>query len=294
MSPDITIVDGGMGQELFRRSGRPASPLWSAQVMIDNPELVVALHKEFIDAGAEVITLNSYVATPERLSRDAELSMFEGLQKAAVKAAKTARDEAGTQAKIAGCLPPLVASYHPDLVPDNDKALTSYRRIVDIQAPHVDLFIAETMSSAREAEIVCRAVAGTDQPLWVSFTVSDEDGTCLRSGEPLQAGIDAARDGGVEAILINCSAPEAVQQAMAILAGSGLRFGGLPNGFTSIAAMSPGGTVEALRARDDLDPEAYADHAMAWIQEGATIIGGCCEIGPAHIAEIQRQLHDHA
>lgn len=289
MTKDITIIDGGMGQELYRRSGKPASPLWSAQVMLDQPELVVALHREFIDAGAQVITLNSYAATPERLARDADISSFEPLHKAALRAAKLAQDEAGSPARIAGCLPPLVASYHPELVPDDDQALSSYRRIVDIQAPGVDLFIAETMSSVREAEIVCRAVADVDQAIWVSFTVSDSDGTRLRSDEPLRDGIKAAKYAGAEAVLINCSVPEAVTQAMALFVESGIPFGGLANGFTSIADLAPGGTVEALTARDDLGPTAYANHAMDWVGIGATIVGGCCEVGPDHIAEMKKE-----
>jgi homocysteine S-methyltransferase len=290
MTNDITIIDGGMGQELYRRSGKPASPLWSAQVMLDRPELVVAVHREFIEAGAQVITLNSYAATPERLTRDADISSFEPLQNAALQAAHAARDEAGSPVRIAGCLPPLVASYHPDLVPDDAQALSSYRRIVDIQAPGVDLFIAETLSTVREAEIVCRAVADVDQAVWVSFTVSDSDGTRLRSDESLRDGINAAKDAGAEAVLINCSVPEAVTQAMELLVDSGIPFGGLANGFTSIAAMAPGGTVEGLRARDDLGPVAYADHAINWIGQGASLIGGCCEVGPDHIAEIRNRL----
>lgn len=290
MTKNITIIDGGMGQELYRRSGKPASPLWSAQVMLDTPELVVALHREFIDAGAQVISLNSYAATPERLARDAEISLFEPLQKAALQAAHAARDKAGKPVRIAGCLPPLVASYHPELVPDDAQALSSYRRIVDIEAPGVDLFIAETMSTVREADVVCRAVADVDQAVWVSFTVSDSDGTRLRSDEPLQDGIDAAKDAGAEAVLINCSAPEAVTQAMNVCTDSGLPFGGLANGFTSITAMAPGGTVEALTARDDLGPASYADHVMTWIDQGATLVGGCCEVGPNHIAEIHKRV----
>ncbi len=290
MTKDITIIDGGMGQELYRRSGKPASPLWSAQVMLDTPGLVIVLHREFIEAGAQIITLNSYAATPERLTRDADISSFEPLQKAALEAAHAARDQAGLPVRIAGCLPPLVASYHPELVPDNQRALSSYRRIVDIQAPGVDLFIAETLSTVREAEIICRAVADVDQAVWVSFTVSDSDGTRLRSDEPLRDGIDAAKDAGSEAVLINCSAPEAVTQAMELFVDSDIPFGGLANGFTSITAMAPGGTVEAMTARDDLGPAAYADHAMDWVSQGATLIGGCCEVGPDHIAEIRNRL----
>lgn len=290
MVQKITILDGGMGQELYLRSGKPASPLWSAQVMLDSPELVVALHCDYIEAGAEIISLNAYSATPERLERDAEISLFEPLQKAALQAGITAREEAEKPVKIAGCLPPLVASYHPEFMPDDAQCLSSYRRIVELQASGVDLFIGETLSSVREAVIVCTAASDADKPIWISFTVDDMDGTRLRSGELLQNGIDAAIGAGADAVLVNCSMPEAVERAMPVLSGSGLQFGGLANGFTSITALGPGGTVDSLTARDDLGPSAYADHAMKWCEHGATLIGGCCEIGPGHIAEIRQRV----
>ena len=97
-------------------------------------------------------------------------------------------------------------------------------------------------------------------------------------------------DAGAEAVLINCSCPEAVSAAMPLLAGIGVLFGAYANGFVSIEGMQPGGTVEALEARDDLGPVAYAGHAMGWIAAGAAIVGGCCEIGPDHIATLRERL----
>jgi len=124
-----------MGQELHHRSRQPASPLWSAQVMLDEPELVVAAHRDFIDAGAKVITVNSYAATPQRLARDGAQSWFESLHTGALEAAHQAREQSGADdVRIAGCLPPLVASYHPDVVPDDATCLASYQRIVAMQA----------------------------------------------------------------------------------------------------------------------------------------------------------------
>lgn len=286
----VTVLDGGMGQELHRRSGKPASPLWSAQVMMDSPELVVQLHRDYIDAGADVIEVNAYTATPERLGRDADSALFEPLQKAALNAATRARDLTGKPVLIAGCLPPLVASYHPDLVPDERSARASYRRIVALQNPAVDLFLGETLSTVREGAVVSRAAAETGKPVWISYTVDDSDGTRLRSGERLKDGIDAAARAGAEAVLVNCSVPEAVGQAMPVLSACGLRYGGYANGFTSIETLAPGGTVDSLRARQDLGPEEYANHAVEWLEQGASFLGGCCEVGPAHIAEIRKRL----
>ena len=286
----VVLLDGGLGQELRRRSSRPASPLWSSQVMLDEPDLVTAAHRDFIDAGARVITANTYSATPQRLTRDADIGLFESLHAAALSAAHNAREESGQDVRIAGCLPPLVASYRPDVAPDDATCLRDYRRMVAAQAGGVDLFICETMSLAREARAATMAAAESNLPVWTSFTVDDGDGTRLRSGEPLT---DAARDivdAGAERVMVNCSVPEAVTTAMDVLAELGVAFGGYANGFTSVAELQPGGTVDVLEARTDLDPAAYADHALRWVEQGATIVGGCCEVGPAHIAALAERL----
>lgn len=287
---NVVLLDGGMGQELRRRSSRPASPLWSAQVMLDEPHLVQAAHRDFIDAGARVITVNTYSATPKRLARDGNPEMFEPLHAAALEAAHQAREESGQDVRIAGCLPPLVGSYHPEVVPDDATCLHDYRRIVELQAAGVDLFLCETMSLTREARSATIAAAESGLPVWVSFTVDDSDGTRLRSGETLADAAQEVVNAGAERILINCSVPEAVTAGMDELAKVGMPFGGYANGFTSVAPLQPGGTVDSLEARTDLDPAGYAEHALRWIKQGSTMVGGCCEVGPAHIAALAERL----
>ncbi len=286
----VLLLDGGMGQELFHRGGGIASPLFSAQAMLDAPEMVTELHKDFIRAGADLISLNAYAATPERLARDADASLFAPIQEAAVKAALTAKRETGNNVRIAGCLPPLVASYHSELIPPKSQAVKSYKRIVEKQSGTVDLFLAETLSSVAEAEYVCQAVADTDKPIWISFTIDDSDGACLRSGEKLAAGIEAAVSANADGLLVNCSKPEAIGQSMPILSSAGLPFGGMGNSFVSASELNAGGAVDTLLTRDDLGPNQYAEHALSWVSQGATLIGGCCGVGPAHIAEIRRRI----
>ena len=286
----ITLLDGGMGQELFLRSGKSASPLFSAQAMIDNLQMVIDLHCEFIRAGADLINLNAYAATPERLARDADISLFEPLQKAAVQAALRAREITEKPVLIAGCLPPLVASYHAELVPPKDQAIESYKRIVEQQEAAVDLFIAETLSSVAEARYICEVVAKTNKPIWVSFTVNDNDGTLLRSGETLKAGVDEAAAANAVGILVNCSTPEAIGQSMAVLSKLHIPFGGMANGYVSASDLNAGGGVDALATRGDFGQADYADHALSWADKGATLIGGCCGVSPSHIAEIRRRI----
>ena len=293
---DITLLDGGMGQELLKRSAFPPSPLWSAQVMMDEPQIVEAVHLDYIDAGARVITLNSYSATPERLARNGQGAMFAPLQAKAIEIAKSARDKSGIDVSIAGCLPPLVASYRPNLTPDFDEAIKIYRTIVNTQRQAVDLIICETLSSLKEVRAATLAATESDLPVWTSMTLSDdqgeerESGPCLRSGEPLHEGVEIARQCGATAILVNCSWPESLTRAMPILAKGGLPHGAYANAFTSIDKLEPGGTVEELVARSDLGPKSYANHAMEWVEQGALIIGGCCETGPQHISELAHRL----
>lgn len=286
----VLLMDGGMGQELRKRSLKPATPLWSAQVLLDEPQLVKAAHRDFIDAGAQLIKLNNYTVTPQRLARDGNPALFEPLHQRALEAAQQARLESQRAVQIAGCLPPLVASYHADQVPDTATCLESYRRLVAQQKNGVDLFIAETMSLIREAEAATQAGVESQLPTWVAFTVDDQDGSRLRSGESIKSAAQAVIALGAEAILANCSAPEMVTLALQELSDLGHPCGGYANGFTSITALKPGGTVDQLAARTDLDPAAYADQAMHWVELGARIIGGCCEVGPQHIAELRRRL----
>lgn len=287
------MIDGGMGQELLKRSGAKPSPLWSAQVMIDHPEIVQDLHIDFIKAGARVITINAYSATPERLARDADENMFEDLQQKAIQIAVRAREKAGIEGvRIAGCLPPLVASYRPDQAPAVDVMQATYQRVVDAQQAHVDLFICETMASIDEASAALIAAKGSAKPVWVGLTVADDNSATLRNGDALSDAVKKIDELGAAAKLLNCSKPEAISASWGALESGSGPIGAYANGFTSISALKPGGTVDSLEARHDLGPESYANFVMHWVKQGATIVGGCCEVGPAHIKVIAQRLRE--
>lgn len=130
------------------------------------------------------------------------------------------------------------------------------------------------------------------RPVWLAISVDDEDGTKLRSGESITEILPLISEFNLAALLINCSPPEAVSQALPVLAGQGIPVGAYANGFVEIAPeyLKEGATVDLLQARTNLGPEIYADFAEDWIKHGARIIGGCCEIGPAHIEELAKRL----
>ena len=109
---EIAFLDGGLGQEIQNRAKADPHPLWSVKVMYDEPELVSAVHRDFIAAGARVITANTYTASPPRLRRDGDVSQIEDIHNTALQLVRNAVVEAGDDTlQIAGCLPPLVGSY---------------------------------------------------------------------------------------------------------------------------------------------------------------------------------------
>lgn len=295
----ITLLDGGMGQELIARSGQPAAPLWSTQVMIDHPGLVAEVHRDYAEAGATIATTNTYAIHRDRLrggssnhyasdmidlpDREAELA---ALLTMALDEADAVRD----RSRVAGAIGPLGASYRADLLPEHDQAVALYAEIAQILAPRADLLLFETVASVDAAKAALEAGRSTDRPVWLSFTVDDEDGSLLRSGEPMTEAAAVAAD--ADAVLANCSAPEAMPRALDALVASGRPTGAYGNAFTMItkAFLSGGATAADLSAREDMIPEIYANHALSWLNHGATILGGCCETGPAHIAEIARRL----
>ena len=292
---DIAFLDGGLGQEIHKRSNNDAHPLWSVKVMFDQPNIVTKVHSDFIQSGARVICLNTYTATQSRMALNGFGEQLEIAHKTAIKLAKQSIKGSSVKddsVQIAGCLPPLIASYVAEVSKDYNNSLDEYRQLVDFQKDGVDLFLIETMSNIDEALAALAAVNEVNKPAFVSFTISDDLSTKLRSGEDLRDAINILLNEKPNGIMLNCSSPEAITNAMSIMSELSIPFGALGNGFTSISALTPGSTVDILSARKDLSPKVYAEFVRQWVDAGATIIGGCCEIGPEHIEFLSQTLKE--
>lgn len=289
---EITLLDGGMGQELVARSGgTDPGPLWATRVMIDHPGMVGAIHDDYFAAGASVATTNTYAILHDRLVRDGMDAYYQALHLRALAEAHEARARAG-RGIIAGSMGPLGDSYRPDLTPGVDVSAPLYAEKAALMAPHVDVILIETMSSLDLARGALKGAQAAGKPVWLSVSVHDRDGTRLRSGEPLadlRGVLDAAP---AAAVLANCSMPEAMEAAMGVLATLSLPFGAYANGFSEIShlPLPEDGTAPAYCARHDLTPQRYAEFALRWVGQGATIVGGCCEVGPAHIRHLADRL----
>jgi S-methylmethionine-dependent homocysteine/selenocysteine methylase len=295
--PDRTILlDGGMGRELRFRGVDVMTSIWSAKALIDAPQVVREVHRDFITAGADIITINSYGIIRSNLAWAGIEDRFKELNLLACNLAKEARDASGRTVLIAGSLPPLAGSYRPDRVDKFEEIEPLYREQAELLAPHVDLLLCETMSSIDEGRAAAGAATRTGKPVWVCWTLHEDRSGRLRSEEDIDDAAKALADLPVSGALANCCAPESITKALPQLAQTGLKyFGGYANTFQPIPEdwdLKGGKNTDgSLGLRADLDPESYAAHASEWLKAGATVIGGCCGTRPAHIARLKELIN---
>ena len=285
------ILDGGMGRELRMRGVEILDTIWSANGLITAPAVVRDIHMDYIEAGADIITTNSYGVILQELVKEGIAGRYDELNQLAGQLAVEARDRSGADVLIAGSLPPLRGSYRPDLVDAFAVIEPEYARQVALLTPFVDLFICETMSSADEGYAAAHAAVVSGKPVWVSWTLHEDRTGRLRSGESIADAAARVAELPITGMLANCCAPESIAAAMGLLTATGNTFvGGYANTFVPVApdwTLDGNGDDDGLIAlRDDLSPEHYATCAADWVANGATVVGGCCGTGPAHIKRI--------
>ncbi|MCP3855956.1 MAG: homocysteine S-methyltransferase family protein [Actinomycetia bacterium] len=289
--PQITLLDGGIGNELGVR-GLKSSELWATLALISDPDTVRSVHLDYILAGARVITTNTYSCVPFYLSRmPGLLERADELIDLAGRLANEARADSGVPGvRIAGSLPPLDESYRPDLVHESAELVEWYERMVAALLPHVDLFLCETMSTISESVAAVGTASGHGRPVWVAWTVSDELPGALRSGESIIDAVEAVAEFDPAAHLLNCSTPEVIEEALPILRDAvGGPIGAYANAYPPVPKDFHL-EQSTRRPTPEIDPDHYVACADRWIGMGAEIVGGCCGIGPAHIAAVHQVL----
>lgn len=284
----FTLLDGGLSRELQRLGAPFRQPEWSALSLIETPELVKQAHKNFIDAGADIITTNCYALVPYHIGSETYEARGEELMALAVEKASQAVRESGTKTRIAASLPPIFGSYRPNAF-DVGGAIAIAQTLIEAQDEGTDLWLMETMGLLAEAQLYLTLLQEKGKAIWVSFTLDDtlEDGPpCLRSGELLSEAIDAMA-GEVDAILINCSTVETIDNAVPVLVQGcrHIQCGIYANAFPRIDDTVISNTT-LNTVREDVTPNYYAEKACGWVDHGVDIIGGCCGIGPNHIKAI--------
>ena len=283
----MIVMDGSMGNELLARRSDLVTGLWSAQYLIDAPELVKEIHLDYINAGADLIITNTYSTIPSYLSKQKAEDKMPELINLAGKLAREAVKDSKKKVTVAGSLPPLEESYRPDLVIDKEEAVPIYETLIKELTPYVDIFICETMSSIKEMQHVIQALQNLDneKPVWISWSLKEDKKNQLRSGESINEAFNASASIKPEAYLFNCTDPFAITEGLKELKELTQKpIGGYPNVFNVPDGWTLDNDVQV--SVRDLSVEKFLEFAEEWRNLGATIIGGCCGIGPKFIKAV--------
>ena len=299
MTNKITLLDGAMGTELRNRGCTVPSHLdsiWSAQVLIDSPDTVREVHRDYILAGADIIIANNYAVTHDLLERVNRQHQLTDLTELAVDLADQARSASGRQVRIAGSLPPLNTSYRADLVGSQASIIRKYSELLEVLVPNTDLIIIESMASAREAMGALEACRAFDHETWLSFTLHGNRRNTLPSGESLSEAINAVSEFSFEALLINCCAINQLTEALHLMtSAAGRPYGGYANPevihtFSEKAGVDTDPETAKKDSATTIDIPRYLAAVQDWLTAGATIVGGCCRTSPEHIQQISAYL----
>lgn len=280
----LLILDGAMGTELQRQGIDVGLPLWSARALLTEPDSVLWIHQQYILAGADIITANTFRTTARTFARAGLRDRSALLTRQAVELAFQARSDcAAHNVLVAGSMAPLEDCYRPDLVPDDAVLATEHaeqaRRLAHAG---VDLLLLETMGTIREAETASRGANLTGKEFVVSF-LCRADGK-LYGGESIADAVNAIAPLGPAAFSLNCISPRVIIPALSALREA------TPLSIAVYANVGESGQEQGGELVVDVTPEEYVSFATYWTQNGVRIIGGCCGTSAVYIEAIRKKL----
>ena len=288
------ILDGGMGQELLARGMKPNSTLWSANAILDKNyhQLVLDTHIDFIKAGAEIIVTTTFATRQKRLKENNLLDKFEYLNQKAGEIAQAAKKKF-PNTYVAGGIPPQNLTYEADNR-DEAEIIENFNSQAKALNQYVDFFYFDVWSSIKEVKCGIKAVKEFKKPYLVGLHISE--GTTLPSGEKIKE-IKNIIDENALGVMLSCVSPENFEKNLNELKSLNLPFGFKLNGFittklkesyTSVFLGKKTNPNEILGKRQDLTTDKIKEIAKKFKENGATILGGCCETSPSHIEAISK------
>ena len=293
------VIDGGLATQLEAQGCDISNPLWSASLLLDQPDAIVAASRAFLEAGAECIATASYQASHEGFrQRGLSANEADELMLLSVRLALRARDDflaAGPDSSfrplVAASIGPYGAMLHDGSEYRGDYGVSAAtlrdfheKRLQLFDASETDVLACETVPSLLEAEVLADLLAGCETSSWVSFSCRDgshiSDGTPVAEAAALFRGHDKVLAAG-----LNCTPPRFATELVERISYA------LPDK-AIIVYPNSGETWDAAAGSwsGPASPIDYARAAKEWVAAGARIVGGCCRTGPEHIAAIRAAL----
>jgi homocysteine S-methyltransferase len=292
--PRPILLDGATGSELDRRAVNVTLPLWSARAILDAPDVLFQIHTDYLRAGAEIITANTFRTHRRSLAKGGMGGRARELTRRAVEIARRAvmefpqpADGAVIERFVAGSAAPLEDCYSPELVPPQPEVEAEHAEMAGhLAEAGVDVILVETMNTIREAAAATQAARATGLPVLASF-VCRSDGR-LFSGESVAEAVNAIAPLGPVGLLVNCTPTPTIAEPFTELysALEPFRTHGLPLAglYGNIGHTND---VTGWTNTTDVTPLEYAQLAAGWLKLGARIVGGCCGTTPGHIAALK-------
>jgi homocysteine S-methyltransferase len=295
---DGLVLDGATGSELQRRGvtvsrGAVAdwSGAWSATALDEAPEVVQAIHEDYLRVGADIVTANTFSTNRGRLAAVGMADRMEELTRLAMQLACRARDRRAPGAYVAGSfsrtVPSSASSVRGDLVRE-------WTEQVSVMADAgADLILIESISTIAHVLAAVEAASQARLPILVAVRTGESGATS--AGETMSEMVQALEVEGrvVTGILIGCASPTATTRSVRDLRSA---FSGPIGAYANIGyhagqrfGQKPGAEYYELNTGEHT-PERYAEYAREWQSLGAQIIGGCCGSTPEHIAAVRRVI----
>ena len=274
----VLVMDGATSTELRRRGAPWGDATWSALAGYARHDLLVGIHCDYIAAGAEVITTNTFGTTRFVLEAVGRGKDFAAINRAAIAAAKEARERSGADVAIAGsisCLPP---RFDPSAYPAAAKERAAYQELADLFAAEgVDLIALEMLQDRTHAAMACEAARASGLPFWIGVSCRlAPDAKGLVAFDYPQMKLDAVLEALLphEPDVLNVMHTPATDVALA-LAEVRRRWNGFLGAYPEIDSAAEHGR--------GLTPQKLAAVAAGWIEQGARVVGGCCGTTPEHV-----------
>lgn len=283
------LLDGALGTELQRRGIKTTLPLWSADALMKNPKVVKQIHRDYIDAGAEIITTNTFRTNRRTFDHAKIKNKAREYTMRACALAREAIEESGKSGVLlAGSIAPVEDCYAPDLVPAKMDALIEEHAdmVRNLKDGGSDILWIEAMNSVRETIAVLEAAKKHGMESAVSF-ICKPDGN-LFDGDPIEDVITAILPYGPLAILSNCSSARSIGIALQrMLACTNIPCGVYANGD---GEPHPD---QGWIFRGQHFPKEYAECVREWLDSGALIVGGCCGTTPEYISGLRKIVDEY-
>tara|TARA_B100000953_G_scaffold251529_1_gene214320 strand:+ start:1027 stop:1905 length:879 start_codon:yes stop_codon:yes gene_type:complete len=280
------IMDGAMGTELMRRGIELPLPLWSSMSNIDQFDQVMNIHKDYIEAGSDILTANTFRTTPRTFikagySQNESEIISEQCCNMAIEAAKHAVKKENTL--IAGSVAPLEDCYEPLHFPGKEIAKKEFQLIIDrIIRKGVDILLFETMGNYEEIESVLQVSNHVDIQRWLSIVLKNKNS--ILDGTELQKVVELANKNKIDMVLINCTPVNIILEALDIFLGYRKgKWGVYPNAGENMPTKD-GEFVSKL------DDESFCKAIQGYITLGASVVGSCCGSTPNTVRKISNMI----